>query len=443
MSRVALIGDNSVEYVNQLLDIWNNGDCAVLLDWRIPLSVAVQMMQEACVNTCYVEKNILDKYSEKFTGEIMFICYEKRNSFARLLPDYIYKKFKPNYSSNEAVILYSSGTTGKAKGIILSHYAINSNSDAIIDYWGLSECDRMYIIKNISHSSSITGELLVALKTRTQILMTPVILPPRCILQNIEKYSITRICINPTMLKMYIDEFQRKKYDLSSLKEIYVHGAKASDDLCNTAQNFFENAVIYYEYGLSEAGPRVTSQKISRINNNSVGKAIKNVKIAIIDDKGNPMPPENVGTIYVDTPSRFLGYVSGKKNYASIYMNWLNTGDVGYIDKDGELHVVDRIDDVIILNAHKIYPSEVEQRILMYTEIIECVVSSFKRNGNTYIGCLYTAKNEITNFKNILMKILMPYEIPGYFLKCDEIPRTENGKISRLQAKKILETVIK
>ena len=94
VSRIALIGENSIEYIKMLLNIWNNGDCAVLIDCQIPPSVAVEMMLEANVGVCYVERKYYDKIHEKLYKPVELFPYEKENSYAQLLPTEIYNIFQ-------------------------------------------------------------------------------------------------------------------------------------------------------------------------------------------------------------------------------------------------------------------------------------------------------------------------------------------------------------
>ena len=443
--RVALIGENSIGYINALIDIWNKGDCAVLIDWRIPFSTAIEMMNEADVRVCYIEKEIFDKLQTENLNNIRFITYEKQNSSAELLPNCIYEKFHENYSRNEAVVIYSSGTTGKSKGVILSHYAINTNADAIIDYIGPTKEDCFYIVKTISHASSLTGELLVSLKSRIPLVIAPIIVPPRYTLANIKKYKVTTICINPTLLQMYADEVMRNptKYDLSSLKEIYVHGAKASTRLCKLADEVFISCSVYYEYGLTEAGPRVATQKNRSKDKFSVGQPIKNVQIMIVDDAGEILTEEEYGNIYVKTPSVYSGYVHGEPKCVSLHEGWLNTGDIGFLDKHKELHVVGRADDVLNIHAHKIYPSDVEKQIMKYAQIKECAVAKIELNSNECIGCLYVSEKEVDrSIREILKTKLLAYEIPSFFLRCDVLPRTKNGKVSMREVQACLKEYI-
>ncbi len=445
MSRIALIGENSIEYISNLLDIWDHGDCAVLLDWRIPIQTAIEMMNEADVRKCYIEKRFIDNINIAIPTHIEFVAFERLSHSAEILPEYIYKKFKDNYGKEEAVVIYSSGTTGKAKGIILSHFAIHTNADSIISYMKPTPQDCLYMVKTISHASSLVGELLVALKTKVKIVIAPIIVPPRYTMANISKYKVTIMCINPTLLQMYMDEYSRRKdkYDISSLKQMYVHGAKTNIRCCESAAQIFTTCSVYYEYGLTEAGPRVTTQRISSKSIDSVGKPIENVQVKIINQNKKEVAKNEYGIIHVKTPSIYAGYIFGNSKFESLCEGWLNTGDIGYFDDYEELHIVGRADDVMIINAHKIYPSEIEKQILEHASAKECAVAKVDFNGNEFIGCLYVSEEEIEHdIKEKLRTNLLPYEIPRFFLRSKEIPRTNNGKISHHEVQACLKKYI-
>lgn len=116
MGRVALIGENSIEYIDLLLDIWKHGDCVLLLDWRIPFQTLLLLMEEAGVHSCYIEKDFFRQDMIPSELDIKFELFERKSNSAKYLPKEIYRKFQENYSQDEAVVIYSSGTTGKSKG---------------------------------------------------------------------------------------------------------------------------------------------------------------------------------------------------------------------------------------------------------------------------------------------------------------------------------------
>ena len=150
MNRIALIGENSIEYIKKILDIWNNSACVVLIDCQTPPRTVVEMMREARVNKCYIEQKYYERLHKISDKTIELIPYDKDNSSVQFLSAKIYDIFQENYSKDEAIVIYSSGTTGKSQGIVLSHFAINTNADAIVDYMQPSDKDCMYIVRNLT-----------------------------------------------------------------------------------------------------------------------------------------------------------------------------------------------------------------------------------------------------------------------------------------------------
>ena len=438
MGRIGLIGENSVEYVDRLLNIWNSGDCAVLIDWRIPLQTAIEMLKEANVQICYIEEKLFVPTISY--GELTIRKYNVTHGEPILLPSSFYVKYAPNNSRDEAVIIYSSGTTGKSKGIVLSHYAISINADSILDYMAPTDNDTIYTIRLFSHSSTLTGELLVALRSKCKLLIAQSIILPRFVYQNIAKFSVTILGVNPTILSLLADHFRKYSETVPSLRTIYVSGSILSDSIYNKAHSVFENVKVYNVYGLTEAGPRVSAQRENCCRNNSVGKPIKNVEVAIVDDNGIPTSVDIPGYVHVYTPSLYTAYTTGSSKNPSLYKNWLNTGDIGYFDRFGELHITNRSDDVIISDSYKIYPGDVEKTILKITSLIsECIVTGVNLDDRIVIACLYVGAhiNEY-NIKHKLSHYLPKYEIPSLFINCNQLPKTLTGKISRIDAKKYI-----
>lgn len=212
--------------------------------------------------------------------------------------------------------------------------------------------------------------------------------------------------------------------------------------MCYEARNIFHDIEIYNVYGLSEAGPRVSAQRKGCCTNDSVGKPIKGVEIAIVDKQGSVVKTGKVGVVHVNTFSKFTGYISGEYKNVSLYKNWINTGDIGYVNSDGELYIVGRMDDVININAHKIYPDDIEEKIMNISSILECVVVKIESENNEFLACLYTAEQEEHNIKLKMKDILPIYEIPRIFIKCSKIPHTETGKISRVAAKEQINKIL-
>lgn len=427
LKRIAIMGENSIELIEKIIEIWNDGDSVVLIDSKLPVNVICDLLIEANVAICYVEKDLYQSLSDMIPSSIVFYGFERKNVFFEQLPIRIYDNYKNNYSNNEAVIIYSSGTTGKSKGVILSHYSISTNADAIIQYMNISSNDIFGIVKKICYSSTLVGELLVCLKTQTKAIVfyNPF---PRNVLEQIEKYEITRIFLNPYLLKLYSKTNVVLNKTLDSLKFIYTSGSVLREDVLKNAELSFKNAKILNLYGLSEAGPRVTAQTTEHCNGTSVGLPIDNVQVSIFSESGDVMDTNKLGIIGIKTCSMFNGYVNNGDDIPSINNEWYNTRDTGYIDENMELHIVGRIDDMITIKGRNVFANDLEFKIMKTfpNEIDDCAV--FCVEDELY--CAYVSNRNVPkSIKKDLSKVLSKNEIPKYFLRLNHLPRNNNGKV--------------
>lgn len=368
-----------------------------------------------------------------FLIRIKFFFYKSTCCLVRVIPSNIYAAFKPNYSSEEALILFSSGTTGKSKGIVLSFFAINTNCDMILDYMQPAEKDSIYILKTFSHSSTLVGEILVALKSKMRALISPNICSVNFIFSNIEKYGISIMCVNPSILALMTRNLTKP---LNNLKKIYVSGEILPDSLLSDAKRKL-NVPIFNVYGLSEAGPRVSAQN-EKSHGNSVGRPLKNVEIKIM--KNNKIVPNmEVGTVYVKTPSLFCYYLSDSQGRNN--KEWFNTQDIGYVDENNELHILGREGCLAIINSHKIYMPDIENRIMQLQRVNECCVFLYSNEKSKILCCAYSGEISPHEIKANLQSTTVYYEIPKKYLKLEKIPRNTNGKMSINSLCKIIENM--
>lgn len=427
VNRIAIITDNSSRSLEIILNAWKRNESVVLIDYRLPLEYIVSFFEENPITYCYVENGLINVNSLTNLTRVKII--EKGNCPILISRDQYISLFEERYDRNEAVVLFSSGTSGKNKGIRLSHYAINKNADAIRQYMKPEENDVFYLMKSITHSSTFVGEFLVAIKGGNSILFSPTVVSARLLVKNIIDYDVTIVGLNPILLKYFVMIGIK---DIGKLRKIYCSGARISKEELGNAREKLKGMQIFNSYGLTEAGPRVCCQELS-CHNNSVGKPIAGVSVKVLDKKGKSVENGKIGEIYVKTDSVFLGYLN-EENYQD---EWLPTKDIGYWDDRGELYVIGRIDDVMQINAHNIYPEVIEETICRNTNINECLVYKdvSDYSGKEQLLCLYVAPSLLRakDIRNVLKDFLVDYEIPTCFYMVENIKYNENGKKIRNQ----------
>ena len=435
VSRIGIIGRNSASFVSTLISIWNQNDCAVIIDPEVPLNIILKNLYDSKVTKCFIDDELYQKLEQK-NGNIKFERMRKdSNSYPIVISENVTNAFVSSYSSQEAVILFSSGTTGESKGIILSFRAINRNADMIIDYMRPTRKDAIYIIKTLSHSSTIIGELLVGLKSKSKIVLSDNCLLPRKILQNIETYQISIMCMNPTLLYMLTSELERRKYGTFEHLKIYTSGSVLDTTLLARATQIWKCRNIFNVYGLTEAGPRVCAQTEESNYPGSVGKPIGDVRIKFKNLQW--VNQKNVGEICIKTSTICLGTTKGS---LTLEDGWYSTGDLGYQNEFGEIFVVGRCDELIIQGGHNIMPSNIEQLVMQIDEVQECVVTEVKDEVyGQIVVCLYVSESVLENqIYHYLKDYLAPYEMPKRYLKVKEIPKNINGKRDRKKIKELL-----
>jgi len=432
--KVVMISKNSSDFIVMLFAIIQVGATAVPLDPQMSSEALDSLIMEVGASNVCISR----KCKRKFFGKL-FSNYKIILEDTEILMDSVSSECSGCKDNELALILFSSGTTsGRPKGIQLTHNALCYNMFAILDYMKPDAEDIFFITKTMVHVSTLVGEVFVALYADSRIIAYNTLVTPNTMLRKISQSNATIVAVNPTILKLMVNT-SSSDLDLSNVRLLYTSGAVISKDILQKAEERFAWAEVLNVYGLTEAGPRVCAQIAEDTSRKyeAVGRPINGIEIKIISDGTYNIADKDIGIIYVKSNSLMSGYYQNKEfTKQKLVGEWLNTGDLGYIEENGELVVLGRKDDIIIRNANNIDPIVVENVIKKIDGVLDCVVFGIPHDlyVNKIVAVITCSEELNYKLQDIIPKCsvsLLPHEYPQELYVWKEIPRTPNGKISR------------
>ena len=334
-----------------------------------------------------------------------------------------------------AVILYTSGTTGRPKGVALSHDNLASNARAAASLYELDRTRWSLMVLPLSHSYGLTvmnaGNIL---GTRGVLLRW---FHPEAVLEAIQRYRVESMSVVPTMLLYLLHHPDAHRFDTSSMRSWGSGAAPLPLEIVEPFEKKFGGR-IQEGYGLTEASPVVSAHRLSGVRKlGSVGQAIPGVDVSILDDGDRPLPTGEIGEVCVRGPNVMLGYYGLPDETARTLRNgWLHTGDMGRLDADGFLFIVERKKDLIIRGGFNIYPREVEDVLYAHPAVAEAAVVGMRDPmlGEDVLAFV-TLKPGATADAEALIAFcqtrLAKYKCPKQVRFLDVLPKTPIGKILR------------
>lgn len=341
-----------------------------------------------------------------------------------------------------AVLVYTSGTTGKPKGAMLTHDCVMSvfpfNIFSSLD---LGESDRIVGLLPMCHIYGI-GALVCA---PIALGCTVVILPKfdaKAALECLAAERITMVPGVPSMYSFILMEYEQNKVDLPSLRYCLSAAAPIAPELLDRIQTEL-GATVVEGYGMSETagGGTVNPPRAGKVG--SVGKSIPGVSLAIMAAAGEQLPPgrDNVGEIALQGDCVMLGYHQQPEATEEVIRNgWLLTGDLGYKDEDGYVYIVGRKKELIIRGGQNIYPREIEEVILRMEGVVDAAVIGVPDElmGERVKAFIvlkpgYSCTEE--DVKEFCGQHIAPYKVPRLVEFITEMPRNSTGKILKRMLK--------
>lgn len=332
-----------------------------------------------------------------------------------------------------ALIMCTSGTTGKPKGAMLSERNIITNVGDIASYFEIGSGDKIFISRPLYHCAVLTGEFLVSLVKGVAIQFYSEKFNPIRMLELIDQYSITAFCGTPTLLSA-MARFKRDSRT-KTLRHICISGECMGADTALMIRNSFPQCKIYHVYGLTEACPRVSYLPPEQFakHPDCVGIPLKSVSLKILDTSGKECGKNEEGILWVKGENVMLGYYAEKEKTQKVLKDgWLCTGDIACIGDSGFLKIKGRNDDLIIKAGMNIYPAEVEYELKRDSRVKEVLVYGFDTISGKQIGMKIVGDFlSVDEVRKLCIEHLPLFQIPQVIELVDELPKNGSGKIIR------------
>ncbi|BAC13132.1 long-chain fatty-acid-CoA ligase [Oceanobacillus iheyensis HTE831] len=338
-----------------------------------------------------------------------------------------------------AVILYTSGTTGKPKGAMLTHKNLYSNAQDVANYLHINQDDRVIAALPMFHVFCLTVSLNAPLLNGGTIIILPQFSPTE-VFRVARAYQATVFAGVPTMYNYLLQSVKGNVDSFSSLRLCISGGAAMPVSLLESFEQAF-NVKVSEGYGLSEAAPVTCFNPLDRPRKaGSIGQNIVNVINKVVDEIGNELPPGEVGELVVQGPNVMKGYYKmEEETAAAIRDGWLYTGDMARMDEDGYFYIVDRKKDMILVGGYNVYPREVEEVFYSHPSVVEVAVIGVPdpQTGEAVIAYVVVDNSDVKEIDLIEFskQHLAKYKVPQSISFLEELPKNTTGKILRKSLK--------
>jgi acyl-CoA synthetase (AMP-forming)/AMP-acid ligase II len=339
-----------------------------------------------------------------------------------------------------AMIVYTSGTTGQPKGVMLSHANLAANVESIVSYLGLTADDSIVSVLPFYYSYG-ASVLHTHLAVGAHLVIESNLVFPHLMVETMARERVTGFSGVPSTFVLLLNRVALEKYDLSSLRYVTQAGGAMTPTTTTRLRAALPQARVFIMYGQTEATARLAWLPPDRIEEKpgSVGVPIPGVEIEIRSENGQPAARFEVGDVYVRGANVMLGYWRDPDASAAVLQDgWLRTGDMGHLDADGFLFLSGRRSDMIKTGAHRVHPNDVEEVIAELPGIVEVAVIGVDDDtlGQVIKAFIVVDTNTevaIDRVKAHCRERLAGYKIPKFIESVAALPKTASGKIRRAQ----------
>jgi len=419
---------NSERYVATLLAVWKAGKTAVPLNYLLPPQELAFIIRDsgmsALVSSQFFAQAIAavkPLFGDK--GVILMADAPEFTASAAVAPKHEYR--------NPALYLYTSGTTGRPKGVILTHRNLLHNVDACAKAGEFDSRDAFLCLLPFFHTYAITGTILLPLLNGCSMVLVDRFHPHK-VLKLIEEHRISVFLAIPSMYRVLA--MSEGEFNVSSVRFPISGGEPLPVAVAEAFEKRF-GVHICEGYGQTEAAPVVTLNLPGKRKLGTVGLPLPGIEIEIWDEAKNPLSVDVIGEIMVRGENVMEGYFHLPDETAkTITREWLHTGDLGKVDDEGFVTITGRKKDLIISAGENIYPREIEEVLATHPKVKEVAVIGVKDESRGEVPKAFLLLHEgmaveDRELRAFCREKLAGYKVPKHFEVLADLPRTPTGKV--------------
>jgi long-chain acyl-CoA synthetase len=440
--RVGVLLPNSTAIPLSYYSTQKIGAVTVILDARLKGKELQGVLQDADLKLLIVHSQLYPEIEEAFKTmsaiPVWIVNGQGERRFEERFAAPAAQVSRPRLNDDDdALILYTSGTTGEPKGVVLSYRNL-AQYPQVMTAMGVSDSATMRgCILPMSH---IVGPIVcneLAEKGYTLVIFDQI--NPITILEGIQKYHVNVFESVPIVFQLLLGVKNLASYDTSSVKIAAMMGTSIPLPLLRAFQAAQPHIKVIQGYGLTETSPMITLVEPAKaeVKMGSIGRAVPGVEVKIVDETGKELGVDEPGEIITRGPHVMKGYFRRPEATAErVRGGWLYTGDVGKRSADGYYYHLGRRDDMIITGGLNVYPAEVENLIYTYSGVQETVVFAIPdaKRGQVIGAGVVPRSGATINEKELLTFLranLANFKVPDRIVVREALPRTSSGKTIR------------
>ena len=342
----------------------------------------------------------------------------------------------PRADGDLAALLYTGGTTGRSKGVMLTHANLAFTGEAAHKSAYVPGINRGIATLPLSHAYGLLVTIAGLYNPERGVGVLLRWFEPTLLLEMIAEHRLQQAAVVPTMLQVLLSQ-PLEDFDLSSLQYVSCGGAPLAAEVAEQFVRRVPSAKIRQGYGLTETAALISTNPVGREKPGSVGLPVPGTEVRILDDADCELPVKEVGEICARSPGVMQGYWrSPEATDEALRGGWLHTGDLGYVDDEGYLFIVDRKKDLIIRGGFNVYPRDVEDALLEHPAIEGAAVVGRPdpEKGEEVVAFVSLRPGAEATAGELVQwgrDRIGGYKYPREIHIVDEIPLTNVGKVDR------------